>query len=161
MKLFKFSSWNLLSTSHTYHQIFLTGILINWHIFFFLIVFSGTEVPFIYILLCRPSEDSPPTAKCHPRWQPISGLAVHCRLGRLLDVNPEPQFHNLVSLPMSHHCSLPIDHHCSLIHQWATTAPLWATVPWYVDILMCDPSTAGPSVVCNLGWPFRCGKTPK
>jgi hypothetical protein len=32
--------------------------------------------------------------------------AVHCRLGRLLDSNPGLQFYNLVSLPMSHHCSL-------------------------------------------------------
>jgi hypothetical protein len=31
--------------------------------------------------------------------------AVHCRLGRLLDSNPGLQFYNLVSLPMSHHCS--------------------------------------------------------
>ncbi len=47
-----------------------------------------------------------PTVKCHPRWQPISGLVVHCRLGRLLDSNPGLQFYNLMSLPMSHHCSL-------------------------------------------------------
>ncbi len=31
--------------------------------------------------------------------------AVHRRLGRLLDSNPGLQFYNLVSLPMSHHCS--------------------------------------------------------
>jgi hypothetical protein len=46
-----------------------------------------------------------PTGKCYPRWQPIQGLAIHCRLGRLLDSNPGLQYHNLVSLPMSHHCS--------------------------------------------------------
>jgi hypothetical protein len=28
------------------------------------------------------------TAKCQPRWLPISGLVVHCRLGKLLDSNP-------------------------------------------------------------------------
>jgi hypothetical protein len=28
------------------------------HIFFSFIVFGGTEVPIIYIILCRPSEDS-------------------------------------------------------------------------------------------------------
>jgi hypothetical protein len=51
-----------------------------------------------------------PKAKCHPRWQPISGLAVHCRLGRLLDSNSGLQFHNLVLLPMSYHCSLTSVH---------------------------------------------------
>ncbi len=48
-----------------------------------------------------------PTAKCYPRWQ------LHRRMGRLQDLNPGLQFHNLMSLPMSHHCS-----------QWATTAPM-------------------------------------
>ncbi len=33
-------------------------------------------------------------------------LAVHCRLGRLPDSNSGLQFHNLVSLPISYHCSL-------------------------------------------------------
>ncbi len=27
-----------------------------------------------------------------PKWQPIHGLAVHCRLGRLLDLNPRLRF---------------------------------------------------------------------
>ncbi len=35
--------------------------------------------------------------------------AVHCRLGRLLDLNPGLEFCNLVSLPMSHHCSLILE----------------------------------------------------
>jgi hypothetical protein len=73
--------------------------------FFFLIVFGGTEVPIILHFPLLPLRGQP-TVKCHPRWQPISGLAVHCRLGRLLDSNPGLQFYNLVSLPMSHHCSL-------------------------------------------------------
>jgi hypothetical protein len=47
-----------------------------------------------------------PTVEYHPRWQPIQGLAVHYRLGRLPDSNPELQVYSLVSLPMSHHCSL-------------------------------------------------------
>jgi hypothetical protein len=50
--------------------------------FFSLIVFGGTEVLIVYILLCCPSEDS---------------LAVHCRQGRLLVSNPGLQFHNLVA----------------------------------------------------------------
>ncbi len=50
-----------------------------------------------------------PSAKCHPRCQPILGLAVLCRLGRLLDSNPGLQLHNLMSLSMSHHCSLVIN----------------------------------------------------
>jgi hypothetical protein len=33
-------------------------ILAFWRNFFSLIVFGGTEVPIIYIFLCRPSEDS-------------------------------------------------------------------------------------------------------
>jgi hypothetical protein len=72
--------------------------------FFFLIVFGGTEVPIIFNFPLPPLRGQP-TVKSHPRWQPISGLAVHCRLGRLLDSNPGLQFYNLVSLPMSHHCS--------------------------------------------------------
>ncbi len=92
----------------------------NWCtiiIFFSLIVYGGTEVPIIVHFPLPPLRGQP-TVKCHPRWQLISGLAVHCRLGRLLDSNPGLQFYNLVSLPMSHYCSL--SHHCS---RWATTAP--------------------------------------
>ncbi len=66
-----------------------------------LIVFGGTG---IYSPLPHPRGQ--PTAKCHPRWQPVLGLAIHCRLGRLLDSNPGLLFHNVASLPMSHHCSL-------------------------------------------------------
>jgi hypothetical protein len=36
----------------------------------FLIVFGGTEVPIVYILLCQ-TLSRQPTTKCHPRWQPI------------------------------------------------------------------------------------------
>ncbi len=39
------------------------------------------------------------TAKCYTGWQPIQGLAVHCRLGTLLVLNPGLRFHNLVSAP--------------------------------------------------------------
>ncbi len=35
-----------------------------------------------------------------------------CRLRRLLDSNPGLLFHNLVLLPLSHHCS-QMSHHCS------------------------------------------------
>jgi hypothetical protein len=73
--------------------------------FFFLVVFGGREV-LIILHFPLPPLRGQPTVKCHPRWQPISGLAVHCRLGRLLDSNPELQFYNLVSLQMSHHYSL-------------------------------------------------------
>ncbi len=61
------------------------------YICFFLIVFGGTEVPII-LNFPLPPRRGQPTVKCHPRWQPISGLAVHCRLGRLLDSNPGLQF---------------------------------------------------------------------
>jgi hypothetical protein len=29
-----------------------------------------------------------PTAKCHPRWQPVEGLAVHGRLGEIARFEP-------------------------------------------------------------------------
>jgi hypothetical protein len=89
----------------------------QWHLFFFLNYFWWNISPYcIYSPL--PPLRGQPSAKCHPRWQPILGLAVLCRLGRLLDSNPGLQLHNLVSLPMSHHCShepplLPMSHHCS------------------------------------------------
>jgi hypothetical protein len=87
---------------------------------FFSIVFAGTEVSPYWLYSPLPPLRGQPTGKCHPRWQPILGLAVHCRLGRVLDLNPGLQFRNLVSLPMSHHCSPnepplppPMSHHCS------------------------------------------------
>ncbi len=40
------------------------------YIFFSLIVFGGTEVPIVYIFPLPPLRGQP-TAKCHPRWQPI------------------------------------------------------------------------------------------
>jgi hypothetical protein len=43
-----------------------------------------------------------------------SQMAAHLRTGRLLDLNPGLQFHNLVSLPMSNHCSL-MSNHCFLL----------------------------------------------
>jgi hypothetical protein len=49
-----------------------------------------------------------PTVEYHPTWQPIQGLAVHGRLGRLPDLNPGLQVYCLLSLPMSRHCSLSI-----------------------------------------------------
>ncbi len=64
------------------------------------------HISFLFCFFPLPPLRGQPTVKCHPRWQPISGLAVHCRLGRLLDSNPGLQFYNLVSLPMSQHCSL-------------------------------------------------------
>jgi hypothetical protein len=70
--------------------------------FFSWIVFGGTEVPIVYILLYRPSEDSPqgsaiPDGSPSKDWQSTVGW-------ELLDSNPGLQLHNLVSLPMSHHC---------------------------------------------------------
>ncbi len=85
-------------------------------IFFFPNCFGWNRSPYcLYSPL--PPLSGQPTGKCHPRWQPIKGLAIHCRLGRLLDLNPGLQYHNLVSLPMSHHCSL------TTTAPWATTAP--------------------------------------
>ncbi len=71
--------------------------------FLSLIVFGGTEVPIVYILLCRPSEDSLqrsalPDSSPSKDWQSTKGQ------GGMLDLSPGLQFHILVSLPMSHHC---------------------------------------------------------
>jgi hypothetical protein len=78
--------------------------------FFSFIVFGGTEVPIVYIFLCRRQRTAysevPSQMAAHLR------TAVHCRLGRLLDSNSGLQLYNLVSLPMSHHCS-QMSHHCS------------------------------------------------
>jgi hypothetical protein len=46
-----------------------------------------------------------PTVEYPPRWQPIRGLAVHCRLRRLPNSNSGLQVYSLVLLPMSLHCS--------------------------------------------------------
>ncbi len=54
--------------------------------------------------------------------------AVHCRLRRLLDSNPGLQFYNLVSLPMSHHCSLKIileGKATSGLHRWYLNYQFW------------------------------------
>jgi hypothetical protein len=77
--------------------------------FFSLMVFGETEVPIISIFLCRPSEDSLSEVPS----QMAAHLRTGSRLGRLVDSNPGLPFYNLVSLPMSHHCSL-MSHHCSL-----------------------------------------------
>ncbi len=90
--------------------------------FFSLVVFVGPEVPF-YIYSPLPPLRGQPTVEYHPGWQPIQGLAVHCRLGRLPDLNLGLQVYSLVSLPMSHHCSpaccivfeVNINSYCSLI----------------------------------------------
>jgi hypothetical protein len=70
-----------------------------------LIVFGGTEVYCLYFSSAAPQRTAysevPSQMATHLR------TAVHCGLGRLLDSNPELQFYNLVSLPMSHHCSHP------------------------------------------------------
>jgi hypothetical protein len=52
----------------SFAPLFLSAMWVGWGVvdlrniffffFFFLIVFDGTEVPIVYILLCRPSEDS-------------------------------------------------------------------------------------------------------
>jgi hypothetical protein len=59
--------------------------------FFSLIVFGGPEAPFrIYSPL--PPLRGQPIVEHYPRWQPIQGLAVHGRLGKLLDSNPDCRF---------------------------------------------------------------------
>jgi hypothetical protein len=72
-------------------------------LFFSLIVFGGTEVPLFKFSSAASQrtahKEMPSQMAAHQR------AAVHCRLGRLLDLNPGLQFHNLVLLPMSHHCS--------------------------------------------------------
>ncbi len=95
--------------------------------FFFLNCFWWYRSPYCLYSPLSPIRGQP-TEKCHHRWQPIQGRTFHFRLGRLLDLNPWPQFHNLVLPPMSHHCSL-ISPHCSLNEpslppKWATTVPL-------------------------------------
>ncbi len=80
---------------------------LQWNSFFFPNCFWWTEAPFcIYSPL--PPLRGQATVEYHPRWQPIQGLAVHCRLGRLPDSNPGLQVYSLVSLPMSHHCSTAV-----------------------------------------------------
>ncbi len=71
-------------------------------IFFFLNCFWWIRSPYCLYSPLLPLIGQP-TVKYHPRWQPIWGLAVHCRLGKLLDSNPGLQFYNLASPPMSHH----------------------------------------------------------
>ncbi len=84
--------------------------------FFFLNYFWWNISPYcIYSPL--PPLRGQPSAKCHPRWQPILGLAVRCRLGRLLDSNAGLQLHNLVSLPMSHHCSQWAECYSNILHR--------------------------------------------
>ncbi len=78
----------------------------NILLFFSLIVFGGPQAPFFCIYSPLPPLRGQPMLEYHPRWQPIQGLAVHCRLERLLDSNPGLQVYSLVSLPMSPHCSL-------------------------------------------------------
>ncbi len=86
-------------------QTYAQGVRINFFFFFFLLnCFWRNRSPNCLNSPLPPLRGQP-TGKCHPRWQPIEGLAVHCRLGRLVDSNPGLQFHNLVSLRMSHHCS--------------------------------------------------------
>jgi hypothetical protein len=41
--------------------------------FFPLIVFGGSEDPIVYVYSPLPPPRGQPTAKCHPRWQPILG----------------------------------------------------------------------------------------
>jgi hypothetical protein len=73
---------------------------------FFLIDFCEPEASFLHLFSSTlPLLRGQPTVEYHPRWQPIQGLAIHCRLGKLPDSNPGLQVYSLVSLPMSHHCS--------------------------------------------------------
>jgi hypothetical protein len=79
--------------------------------FFFPLLFLVDQRPLFCIYSPLPPLRGQPTVEYHPRWQVIQGLAVHCRLGRLPDLNPGLQAYSLVLLPMSHHC-FPMSHHC-------------------------------------------------
>jgi hypothetical protein len=61
--------------------------LFNHVTFFFLKCFWWKRSPCCLFSPLPPLRGQP-TGKCHPRWQPIYGLGVLCRLGRLLDSNP-------------------------------------------------------------------------
>ncbi len=93
----------------------------NCIIYFFLNCFCWTRGPLLY-LFSYAALRGHPTVEYHPRWQPVQGLAVHCRLGRLTDSNLRLQVYSLVSLPLSHHCC---PNEPPLLPQWATTAPWW------------------------------------
>jgi hypothetical protein len=72
--------------------------------FFLRNCFWWTRKPFLYLFsFATPQRTS--DVKYHPRWPPIKGLAVYCRLGRLPDLNPRLQVYSLVLLPLSHHYS--------------------------------------------------------
>jgi hypothetical protein len=93
--------------------------------FFFLSCFLWNRSPFLYIFSSAAPQR---TAYSEMPSQIASHLrtAVHCRLGRLLDLNPGLQFYNLVSLPMS--TTAPImSHHCS-----HNEPPL---LPWNIFVL--------------------------
>jgi hypothetical protein len=83
----------------------LPGILTTYNICFFSLIVLVEQNSLLYIFS---SDASQRTANSEVPSQMAAHLrtAVYCRLGRLLYSNPGLQFHNLVSLPMSHHCSL-------------------------------------------------------
>ncbi len=101
--------------------------------YFFLDCFWWTRSPCLYCIYSPlPPFRGQPTVKYRPRWQPISGLAVYCRLGRWPNSNPGLKVYNLVPLPLSHHYT-QLSHHYS---HWATTTPNWATTTPYSDSII-------------------------
>ncbi len=92
--------------------------------FFVLNCFWWNRIPYCLYFPLPPLRGQP-TAKCHPRWQPISGqqstvgwgdcwiqtqdcsFTIWCRYQWATTAPIEPPL-----LPMSHHCS-QMSHHCS------------------------------------------------
>ncbi len=125
----------IISTMIIFKFSYIFSKYVRGKLFFSLIVFGGTEVPIILHFPLPPLRGQP-TVKCHPRWQPISGLpSVQSTVGwgdcwiRTQDCSftiwccyqwatTAPQWVTTASI-MSHHCSLneppllPMSHHCS------------------------------------------------
>ncbi len=80
-----------------------------------------------------------PKVEYNPRFQPIEGLAVLCRLGRLLDSNPGLQVYSLVSLQMSHHCSLRTIICICLEAFWGRQHVAFPTVLFYFLVIFLSP----------------------
>jgi hypothetical protein len=94
------NSEHLLKVFHFKGKTLLTKVII----FVLNLFFVEQKFLWFYILLCRPSEDSL-QGSAIPDDSPSKDWQTTVALGRLLDLNPGLQYHNLVSLPMSHHCS--------------------------------------------------------
>jgi hypothetical protein len=124
-----------------------------WGKIFFLLVFGGLEAHFIFCFLCRASE-----VNNHPRWQPISGLAVYCRLGRLPDSNLRLQVFNLVSLPMSPHYSMWKDDRHFLSGDFSPRGDEWQACRVVLDRTPPPPNPpATPPPALPMRWRGRGG----